>query len=329
MQRTSALTAILVAVLGGIAARAEEVAPALSPNEVVISVADQKLVLLRDGMRLAIYKVSTSKFGAGDSYGSYKTPLGKLRVCDRVGESLPCGSVIKHRNATGEILPVNAPGRDPIVTRIVWLDGLEEQNKNARARGIYIHGTVEEAKIGEAVSYGCIRMKSREVMELFDQVPVGTLVTIQAEKLAKYKRWTPPPPVIIAAAKPATKPAATPAPDTKPPAPLLASHPTPQPRPEEIPARPTAADSLKKKSDASGEFGAAESMKGSILFADLPGHGTRPSTPLESVRGPVLEPVGEAPRSSLQTADTRLPKLSFRTTHQPEPNAKSVAQRVQ
>src|SRR5205085_8589593 len=117
-------------------------------------------------------------------------------------ETLPCGSVIKHRSATGEVLSVNAPGRDPIVTRIIWLDGTEEQNKNAKARGIYIHGTVEEAKIGSPVSYGCIRMRSREVMELFDQVPVGTQVAIQQEKLPKYQRWTPPAPVIIATAKP-------------------------------------------------------------------------------------------------------------------------------
>lgn len=323
MQRKSALTVIVLAVLAGAATRAEEGAAPLSPGEIMISVADQKLVLLRDGMRLAQFKVSTSKFGVGDSYGSYKTPLGKMRVCEKVGESLPCGSVIKHRSATGEILPVNAPGRDPIVTRIIWLDGLEEQNKNARARGIYIHGTVEESKIGEPVSYGCIRMKSREVMEVFEHAPVGTPVTIQGEKLPKYKRWTPPPPVMIAAAKtvspkPAAKPVATPAPETKPTAPLIASQP---------PTHVTGSGAPAKKVGETADFGAAESLKGSILFADLPGHNPRPRTPLEAVRGPVLEPIGESTRPGLQAADTTLPRVNFRAS-QPEPNAKAVAQRL-
>ena len=323
MQRIRAFTAIALALLASTATRAEEESAPLSQSEIVISVAEQKLVLLRDGMRLAQFKVSTSKFGIGDSYGSYKTPLGRMRVCEKVGESLPCGSVIKHRNATGEILPVNAPGRDPIVTRIIWLDGLEEQNKNAKARGIYIHGTVEESKIGEPVSYGCVRMKSREVMELFEQAPVGTLVTIQGEKLPKYKRWTPPPPVMVAAAKtvpakPAAKPAATPAPETKAAAPLVASQPAP---------RVTGSGTPEKKAAISTDFGAADSLKGSILFADLPGHTPKTRTPLEAVRGPVLEPIGEAPRPGLQAADTRLPRVTFRAT-QPEPAAKTVAQRL-
>src|SRR5688572_23786502 len=129
-----------------------------SPPEVIISVADQKLIVVRDGMWTHKFRISTSKFGLGDSYGSYKTPLGKLRVCDKIGAGLSAGSVIKRRHATGEILPVNAPGRDPIVTRILWLEGLEPSNEHAKARGIYIHGTVEESKIGDPVSYGCIRM---------------------------------------------------------------------------------------------------------------------------------------------------------------------------
>lgn len=180
--------------------------PAPQPAEVVISAAEQKLMIVRDGMWVQKYRVSTSKFGIGDSYGSYKTPIGKLRVCDKIGAGLASGSVIRHRSATGEILPVNAPGRDPIVTRILWLEGLEAGNQNAKARGIYIHGTVEESKIGDAVSYGCIRMKSREVMEVFDLLPVGTLVTIQREKLPHLKRWAPAPVQNIAAAKPEAKP---------------------------------------------------------------------------------------------------------------------------
>ena len=114
--------------------------------EVLISIADQKMAVLRDGGLIQKFPVSTSRFGAGDAYRSYKTPLGQLRVCDKVGEDLTQGAVIKHRSATGEVLDVNAPGRDPIVTRILWLEGLEEQNRNAKERGIYIHGTPEEKR---------------------------------------------------------------------------------------------------------------------------------------------------------------------------------------
>lgn len=350
MQGKSAITAVAFAVLTFVSARAEvETAPG-GATEIVISIADQKLVLLRDGMRLTQYKVSTSKFGAGDSYGSYKTPLGKMRVCDKVGEALPCGSVIKHRSATGEILPVNAPGRDPIVTRIIWLDGMEEQNKNAKARGIYIHGTVEEAKIGSPVSYGCIRMRSREVMELFEQVPVGTLVSIQPGKLPKYERWTPPPPVVIAAAKPSpVKPSAKPAAEpvaAKPSAPLIASqtppaetksksavvaanHPPaselrPKPavvsEPEEDTPRVALSESGRKRT-IPADPGAADSLRGSILFADLPGH--TPSARPKPTPAPALEPVAEGPRSEPAAPETAVPRVTFRTGH-----AASVAQRL-
>ena len=180
---------------------------AASSIEVVASVADQKLVVLRDGMWTHRFGISTSKFGLGDSFGSYKTPLGKLRVCDKIGSGLPAGAVIKHRNATGEILPVNAPGRDPIVTRILWLEGMEQRNANARSRRIYIHGTVEESRIGDAVSYGCLRMRSRDVIELYDLLPIGTPVTIQTEKLPRYKSWTEPPPAVFVKHTPKLAPA--------------------------------------------------------------------------------------------------------------------------
>ena len=146
--------------------------------EVLISIADQKMAVMRDGGLIQKFPVSTSRFGAGDAFRSYKTPLGQLRVCDKVGNDLLPGAVIKHRAATGEVLDVNAPGRDPIVTRILWLEGMEEQNRNAKDRGIYIHGTPEEKKIGEPVSWGCIRMRSQDVVVLFDEIPMGASVKI-------------------------------------------------------------------------------------------------------------------------------------------------------
>jgi hypothetical protein len=105
-------------------------------HRMIVSVADQKMILLRDGKPVSCYPVSTSKFGVGDAPGSCATPLGVLRVKEKIGHSLPSGTVLKSRQPTGEILQVNAPGRDPIVTRIIWLDGLDPQNRNAFRRFI-------------------------------------------------------------------------------------------------------------------------------------------------------------------------------------------------
>lgn len=197
----------MAAVLFASVAAADEIVPYVPQVSVVISVPEQKLTVLKDGCFWKRYPISTSKYGIGDSYGSYKTPLGHLRVCEKIGEDLASGSVIKQRHATGEVLPANSPGRDPIVTRILWLDGLEEQNHNARARGIYIHGTNEEEKIGKPVSYGCIRMRSKDVLEVFEDVSIDTQVAIIADKFPHYAKYVQPKPKIIVSA-----PAPTPTP---------------------------------------------------------------------------------------------------------------------
>jgi hypothetical protein len=156
--------------------------------EIVISVAEQRLALVEDGVVVRKFPVSTSKFGLGDNFGSYKTPLGRLHVCGKLGDDLPEGAVFKHRNFSGEVVPVNARGRDPIVTRILWLEGAEPSNQNARNRCIYIHGTPQERSIGKATSYGCVRMRSRDVVEIFDAVPLGTPVTIITKKLPRIQK---------------------------------------------------------------------------------------------------------------------------------------------
>ncbi|MGV3533190.1 MAG: L,D-transpeptidase family protein, partial [Chthoniobacteraceae bacterium] len=89
--------------------------------EIVVSVPDQKMVILQNGLRVAQYPVSTSKFGVGDRPRSFATPLGTLQVASKVGQNAPLGAVFKGRRYTGEILKPNAPGRDPIVTRILHL----------------------------------------------------------------------------------------------------------------------------------------------------------------------------------------------------------------
>jgi len=147
-------------------------------HQIVISTRDQKLALLDRGTLLATYPVSTSKFGLGDTQGSRRTPLGRMEVASKIGDNAPSGAVFKDRHRTGEIVAPNSPGRDPIVTRIIWLRGLEGQNAHAFGRCIYIHGTPEERRIGRPASYGCIRMRSGDVIQLYSVVGIGAAVTI-------------------------------------------------------------------------------------------------------------------------------------------------------
>lgn len=145
---------------------------------VIVSVADQKMVLWRAGAELARFSISTSRFGLGDRSGSYATPLGALQVAAKIGQGVKEGTVFKERRPTQEVLAPNAPGRDPIVTRIVWLKGLETQNANSYSRYIYIHGTPEERLLGTPVSWGCVRMASKDVVKLFESIDIGTRVEI-------------------------------------------------------------------------------------------------------------------------------------------------------
>jgi lipoprotein-anchoring transpeptidase ErfK/SrfK len=160
-------------------------APIDRRHAIHISTADQQMLVTDQGQPVAVYPVSTSKFGLSSRPGSYGTPLGKHRVAKKIGHGLPHGAVFKSRRFTGEVLPVDAPGRDPIVTRILWLRGLEPHNGNSFARYIYIHGTPEERNIGRPVSYGCVRMRSRDVVALFDRVGVGAKVDIFRESLSQ------------------------------------------------------------------------------------------------------------------------------------------------
>jgi len=155
-------------------------APAPTPVEiqVFISVSEQKLALVVNGRVLRTYRVSTSRYGEGDYLGSWRTPLGRLAVANKIGGAAPAGAVFNGRHLTGEILSVNAPGRDPIVSRIIWLRGMEAGNKYAYRRCIYIHGTPQEEFLGRKSSFGCIRMSSSDVMELYPWIQVGTEVAI-------------------------------------------------------------------------------------------------------------------------------------------------------
>ena len=152
-------------------------------HRVVISVPEQRMAVFDNGALLATYPVSTSKFALSDWPGSNGTPLGELEIAQKIGGSAPNGAVFKDRQRTGEILQPDTPGRDPIVTRILWLRGREAQNANAYSRCIYIHGTPEERNIGRPASYGCIRMRSNDVIQLYDILGLGAKVTIVNQPL--------------------------------------------------------------------------------------------------------------------------------------------------
>jgi len=154
-------------------------------HQVVISTRDQKLALLDRGNLMAVYPVSTSKFGLGDLPGTSWTPLGNLEIARKIGSGAPSGAVFKDRLPTGEIVAPDAPGRDPIVTRILWLRGLEPQNALAYSRYIYIHGTKHEDNIGAPASCGCVRMRNADVVELFDLVDEGIPVLHTGETTRK------------------------------------------------------------------------------------------------------------------------------------------------
>lgn len=151
----------------------------------IVSVRDQKIAVIENGYTIARFPVSTSRYGVGDGYNSFATPLGYMEVAGKIGDGAPMGAVFRHRRMTGEILPPNSTGRDPIVTRILWLRGLETQNANAFSRNIYIHGTPAEYLIGRPASFGCIRMRSRDVVELFNMMPVGSMVQVSEQPLSR------------------------------------------------------------------------------------------------------------------------------------------------
>jgi L,D-transpeptidase YbiS len=138
-------------------------------------------------MLIREYPISTAKNGLGEQCGSYCTPRGRHRIAEKIGEGQPLHAVFKSRVPTGEIwnpqLGQDEPERDWILTRILWLEGLEEgKNRggsvDSHDRYIYIHGTNQEHLVGQPASHGCIRMRNADVTELFDRVEAGTPVMI-------------------------------------------------------------------------------------------------------------------------------------------------------
>ena len=143
-----------------------------------ISIRDQRLTLTEGETLVRTYPVSTSRFGIGTEEDSMKTPIGRFRVAEKIGDGLPSDTVFQSR------VPLKAddplpPTEDLVMSRILWLDGLDEHNANTRDRFIYIHGTKHEDKIGNPASHGCVRMRNADVIELFDLVDEGAPVVIE------------------------------------------------------------------------------------------------------------------------------------------------------
>lgn len=150
-----------------------------TPPVIRISVRDQRLDLVSGETVLESYPVSTSRFGPGSEEGSMKTPLGRFQVGEKIGADFPAGTIFQSRRPLSPNEP--APATDDLVlSRILWLEGLEEHNANTRDRFIYIHGTNHEEAIGEPASHGCIRMKNADLIALFERVPLGAEVVIAA-----------------------------------------------------------------------------------------------------------------------------------------------------
>lgn len=160
---------------------AEDIPPkAVVRDGVAVTLSDQKLTVFKEGKMVKDYSISSSKFGIGNTNGSNRTPLGIHAISQKNGEGQPQGMVFKGCKPTGEVVDVDAEGRDPVVTRVIQLAGLESENRSTHRRRIYIHGTPEERYIGQPASYGCIRMKSDDIVDLFGRVHRGMPVAIES-----------------------------------------------------------------------------------------------------------------------------------------------------
>lgn len=154
---------------------------------IIIDVKNQTLYLFEHRKLKQSFPVSTSAIGVGNAAGSNRTPLGLHKIAEKFGNGEPIGMIFKARKPSGTLAsiqtqPIKGDG-DDVTTRIMWLQGLEPgvnegQGVDSHARYIYIHGTPEEGLIGTPESHGCVRMNNTQVIELFNQVPVGTLVDI-------------------------------------------------------------------------------------------------------------------------------------------------------
>ncbi len=152
----------------------------MSGSHLRVDVEAQRVDLLEGETVLWSAPVSTSALGLGEEEGSNKTPRGRFRIAEKIGAGEPLGARFVCRKPTGEVWTPEMPPQevDWVLTRILWLEGLDPANANTQARYIYFHGTNREDRIGTPASHGCIRLRNGDAIDLFDRVEVGTEVEI-------------------------------------------------------------------------------------------------------------------------------------------------------
>ncbi|MBV8898938.1 MAG: L,D-transpeptidase [Verrucomicrobia bacterium] len=150
----------------------------MTPLKIVIRLDRQRLYLCRGEEVLQSYPISSSRFGAGCEPGSFKTPLGRFEIAEKVGGDQPLNTVFRGRKPVVSEEPDWTSEPDLITSRILWLNGLEAHNANTKERFIYIHGTNQEALLASPASHGCIRMANADIDRLFNEVEPGTEVVI-------------------------------------------------------------------------------------------------------------------------------------------------------
>ena len=160
-------------------------------SDLILINIDQQKLFFKTRFRTISFSISSSALGIRNQMKSFQTPLGEHIVAEKIGEDLPLGAVLKGRKWTKEVIVpikdvIDIP-EDVITSRILWLDGVEQGiNKggdvDSKERFIYIHGTAEEGLIGKPASLGCIRMKNKDVIKLFNRVKENTKVLIYSKK---------------------------------------------------------------------------------------------------------------------------------------------------
>ena len=145
-----------------------------------VKAAQQRAYLYARDKLHRTYTISTSSTGIGCTENSNCTPHGSLIICEKIGTDLPLGAVLDSRQPTGEVTREwqDQSSRDLVLSRILWLDGIEPHNRNTKERYIYLHGTNQEHLLGRQASHGCIRFSNRDIVEVYELLNVGDLVQI-------------------------------------------------------------------------------------------------------------------------------------------------------
>jgi len=160
---------------------------AFTDELIYVSIKQQKLYHIQHDSIIKEYIISSSAYGVGSTSGSNKTPIGLHNIREKYGEKTPINGKMIERVFHGNIATIytdeTKSKTDDVTSRILWLEGLEKGKNKGKGidsfnRYIYIHGTSEEGRLGKPTSHGCIRMKNKEVIDLYKLVEVGTLVLI-------------------------------------------------------------------------------------------------------------------------------------------------------